>query len=161
MERGDTDLIREVLDGRTDAFGVLVERYQKVIFNLAYRMTKDYDEAQDITQVAFVRAYEHLDRYDARFKFFSWLYRIATNETLNRIKSAEKMDELNPGLNAKEKSLDPAYRSLIILRHFRDCSYREIGDVLDLSEKTVKSRLFTARRLMRAALVSRGILGDE
>lgn len=169
------------MDGRTETFGVLVERYQKVIFNLAYRMTNDYDQAQDISQVAFVRAYEHLDRFDPKFKFFSWLYRIATNEALNRIKSAKKMEELNPGLRAGGRSpedllratetgekvqealmdLAPVYRALIVLRHFRDCSYREIGDVLGISEQKVKSRLFTARRLMRGALVSRGILGDE
>jgi RNA polymerase sigma-70 factor (ECF subfamily) len=181
MERGDSDLIREILSGRTETFGVLVERYQKVIFNLAYRMTSDYDQAQDITQIAFVRAYEHLDRFDPKFKFFSWLYRIATNEALNRIKSAGRLEELNPRLPASEKNpeevfgaaetgqrvqealmdLAPAYRALIVLRHFRDCSYREIGAVLEISEQKVKSRLFTARQLMRDALAARGILGDE
>jgi RNA polymerase sigma-70 factor (ECF subfamily) len=181
MEERDNDIVKEVLSGRADAFGILVEKYQKVIFNLAYRMTRDYDEAQDIAQVAFVRAYEHLDRFDPRFKFFSWLFRIATNETLNRMKSAGRMDGLNPGLQARGRSpeetcvdsetgekiqealmdLDSAYRALIVLRHFRDCSYGEIGEVLGISEKKVKSRLFTARRLMRDALASRGILPNE
>ena len=181
MERDDAYLIREVLSGRTDAFGDLVERYQKVIFNLAYRITRDYDEAEDIAQAAFVRAYEHLDRFDPKYKFFSWLYRIATNETLNRLKSASKMGELSPGLRAQGKDpeevygetetgckiqealmdLGASYRTLIVLRHFRDCSYREIGSILGISEKKGKSRLFTARCLLRDALVSRGILGDE
>jgi RNA polymerase sigma-70 factor (ECF subfamily) len=158
-----------------------VDRYQGVVFNLAYRMIRDYDGAQDIAQVAFIKAYEHLDSFNPEFEFLSWLYRIATNEALNRIKSKRRMVGLNPGLKARGKNpeevygenetgekiqdalmdLVPFYRTLIILRHFRDCSYREIGDILDISEQKVKSRLFKARRLMRDALVSRGILGDE
>jgi len=158
-----------------------VERYQKVIFNVAYRMTRDYDEAQDITQVAFVKAYENLERFKPTYKFFSWLYRIAINETLNRIKSAKKMTQLNPGILSEEKSpeetygetelgekiqdalmeLEPAYRILIILRHFRGCSYQEIGSALEIPEKLVKSRLFTARQLLRSALIARGVVRDE
>jgi RNA polymerase sigma-70 factor (ECF subfamily) len=180
MEQGDNAIVSKVLMGDTEAFGMLVERYQKVIFNLAYRMNRDYDEAEEVVQVAFVKAYEHLDRFNPRFKFFSWLYRITVNESLNRIKSAKRNEELNPGLRSGVRGpddvlvesetgekiqdalmdLEPAYRTLIILRHFRDCSYRDMGEILDISEKKVKSRLFTARRLLRDALVSRGILRD-
>ena len=169
------------MDGRTEAFGDLVDRYQGVVFNLAYRMTQDYDGAQDIAQVAFIKAYEHLDLFDPKFKFLSWLYRIATNEALNRIKSTRRLVGLRPGLRAKGKNPEevygetetgekvqdalmdvvPFYRTMIILRYFRDCSYREMGDILDISEQKVKSRLFKARRLMRDALIARGILGDE
>ncbi len=181
MTREDRDLVRDVLGGKTDAFGVLVERYQKVIFNMAYRMTRDYDEAEDITQVAFIRAYENLGRYKADHKFFSWLYRIAVNETLNRIKSKKKMTQLNPTMVSPEKSpdvavgetelgekvqdalmdLEPGYRALIVLRHLRSCSYKEIGDALDLPEKRVKSRLFSARQMLRTALVSRGVVRND
>jgi len=181
MTREDTDLVRDVLGGRTDAFGVLVGRYQKVIFNMAYRMTRDYDEAEDITQVAFIRAYENLGRYDSNHKFYSWLYRIAVNETLNRIKSQKKMTQLNPTMVSPEKSpdvaagetelgekiqdalmdLEPAYRVLIVMRHFRSCSYKEIGDALNLPEKRVKSRLFSARQMLRTALATRGVVGND
>lgn len=181
MTREDTDLVRDTLGGDNGAFEVLVERYQKVIFNMAYRMTRDFDEAEDITQVAFIRAYENLGRYDPGHKFYSWIYRIAVNETLNRIKSAKKMAPLNPLMASSEKSpdraygetelgekiqdalmdLDPAYRVLIVMRHFRSCSYREIGEALNLPEKRVKSRLFSARQMLRTALVARGIVQND
>jgi RNA polymerase sigma-70 factor (ECF subfamily) len=180
-ERQDNDLVRDTLDGRTDAFGVLVERYQKVIFNVAYRMSRDYDEAQDIAQAAFLKAYQNLKRFNPDYKFFSWLYRIAVNESLNRVQSRKKLAELSPAMKSGgdgpdtsyEKSelgekvqdalmnMEPGHRALIIMRHFRDCSYREIAGVLDIPEKKVKSRLFTARQLLRTALVARGVLADE
>lgn len=108
MKQEDANVVRDVIGGKTDAFGVLVERYQKVIFNMAYRMTGDYDEAQDITQIAFIRAYENLGRYNPAHKFFSWLYRIAVNEALNRIKSKKKMTQLNPTMVSKMKRPDAA-----------------------------------------------------
>jgi RNA polymerase sigma-70 factor (ECF subfamily) len=92
----------------------------------------------------------------------------------------KRMTELSPDLRAKEKTpdqqysdteisdkvesalmeLDPIYRMVIILKHFRDCSYKEMSDVLRIPEKTVKSRLFTARQLLRTVLVERGVVGD-
>ena len=180
-ERSDNDLIRDTLEGNTQAFGDLVERYQRVVFNAAYRMTRDYDEAQDIAQAAFVKAYENLGRFNPAYKFFSWLYRIALNESLNRIQSRKKLEELSPAMKSAkdgpdtvyEKSelgakvqdalmdIEPAYRVLIIMRHFRGLSYREMGRALDIPEKRIKSRLFTARKLLRDALVGRGVLANE
>lgn len=180
-ERDDNDLVRDTLEGRTDAFGILVERYQKVIFNVAYRMSMDHDEAQDITQVAFVKAYENLGRFNPAHKFFSWLYRIAVNESLNRIQGRKRLAELSPAIQSAEDGpdrtyektelgekvqdalmdLEPPHRVLIIMRHFRDCSYRDIGEALEIPEKKVKSRLFTARQLLRAALAARGVFADE
>jgi RNA polymerase sigma-70 factor (ECF subfamily) len=179
-ERSDNDLVRDTLEGDTEAFGTLVERYEKVIFNAAYRMSKDYDEAQDIAQVAFVKAYENLGRFNPAYKFFSWLYRIALNESLNRIQGRKKLGELNPAMKSArdgpdatyEKSelgekvqqalmeIEPRYRALIVMRHFRDLSYREIGEALEIPEKKVKSRLFTARQMLRTALVERGVLAN-
>jgi RNA polymerase sigma-70 factor (ECF subfamily) len=181
MKQEDANLVRDVIGGKTDAFGVLVDRYQKVIFNMAYRMTADYDEAQDITQVAFIKAYENLGRYNPAHKFFSWLYRIAVNEALNKIKSKRKMTQLNPTMVSRTKSpeaacgdtelgekiqdalmdLEPGHRVLIVLRHFRGCSYKEIGGALDLPEKRIKSRLFSARQALRIALVARGVAGND
>jgi len=181
VEKQDNALVEETLGGSTGAFEMLVEKYQKVIFNLAYRMTWDYDEAQDITQTAFVRAFENLRRFKPEHKFFSWLYRIAVNEALNRVKAKSKVVPLNPRMRSKEKGpdelqgekevsekiqealmeIDTKYRVLIILKHFRACSYTEIADALGIPEKKVKSRLFTARQLLRAALETKGVLPDE
>jgi RNA polymerase sigma-70 factor (ECF subfamily) len=181
MTREDANLVEDTLGGDTEAYGVLVRRYQRVIFNMAYRMTKDYDEAEDISQVAFIRAYENLGRYDPDHRFYSWIYRIAVNETLNRIKSRKKMTQLNPTMVSPEKSpdvacgeseldgkiqealmdLDPSYRVLVVMRHFMSCSYKEISDTLSLPEKRVKSRLFSARQMLRSALVARGVVRND
>ena len=82
----DATLIRRVLDGETSAFEVLVERYQRVLYTVALRMLGNRDDAKDATQTAFVRAYERLASFDEQYRFFSWIYRIAMNESLNLLR---------------------------------------------------------------------------
>lgn len=168
--------------GDKEAFGAIVDRYQKAIFNVAYRMVNDYEDAMDITQSAFIKAYENLDKYDPSHKFFSWLYRIAINESLNHLSKRKRLARLayEPGdsrmYGAGVRSYeDPAeqsetdavlqgalaqlkfdYRLVVILRHFLSLSYREIGEIIDVPEKTVKSRLFTGRQLLKEILVEQG-----
>jgi len=176
MEKKDWNLVQDCLNGDNKAFESLVDKYQKVIFNIAYRMTKDKDESADITQTVFIKAYENLDKFNASHKFFSWLYRIAINESINQIKQGKKLDNLDHDyvsnekspeqvLNENEKSndiqsallkIDVNYRIVIVLKHFQDFSYKEIGEILDIPEKTVRSRLFTARQLLRDILIKKG-----
>jgi RNA polymerase sigma-70 factor (ECF subfamily) len=178
MERSDRELVRECLDGSERAFGDLVDRYQKVVFNVAYRMVNDYDTAEDITQTVFIKGYERLSSFDPKYKFFSWLYKIAVNESLNQINQRKRMTELSPDMVSDDKrpdeivsdtelsrkmgealmELDPNYRTAIVLRHFRNLSYREMSEILEIPEKTVKSRLFTGRQLLRKVLVARGVV---
>lgn len=180
MERSDRELVSECLAGSQQAFGALVDRYQKVVFNVAYRMTNDYDAADDITQSVFIKSFEKMSSFNPKFKFFSWLYRIAVNESLNYVNRNKRTEELSPDLRANQKTpeqayseaevgekleealmqLDPKYRIVVVLKHFRDCSYREISDILQIPEKKVKSRLFTARQLLKSILVERGIIGN-
>ena len=68
----DLKFIKECLDGNSSAFEPLVEKYQKPLFNSALRMVGDYEEARDITQTVFIKVYENLNRYDRKYKFFSW-----------------------------------------------------------------------------------------
>ncbi|MFH1312411.1 MAG: sigma-70 family RNA polymerase sigma factor [Candidatus Eisenbacteria bacterium] len=181
MERNDKDLVRECLEGIEQAFEELVNRYQKVVFNVAYRMVNDYDTAEDITQVVFIKSYEKMDSFDPKYRFFSWLYRIAINEALNHINQRKRMTELTADMVSKGKApdeaysdtelsrkmgealmeLDPTYRTVVVLKHFRNLSYKEMSDILEIPEKTVKSRLFTGRQLLRKVLVARGIIGNE
>jgi RNA polymerase sigma-70 factor (ECF subfamily) len=176
-ERDDRDLVRECLAGRTAAFEALIVRYQKPIYNTVLRMVKDPDEAADLTQSVFLKAYEKLSTFDPRFKFFSWLYRIAVNATLNSIshrKRQERLDEETAvGATSFEEELDEAercrkleeailrlraeHRIVIVLRYFQNLSYGEIGQILELPEKTVKSRLFTARQLLKDILLRWGL----
>ena len=171
----DEALIARCRQGESAAFTVLIGRYQRPIYNAAYRVLGNADDAADITQVVFLRIAERLDEYDARYKFFSWIYRIALNEALNllrrqgREEPLEDAEDLPDGNHADpqwraeeaERSariqgalmkLKPEDRMLLVLRHYSECSYREIGEALGLDEKTVKSRLYEARQRMRGLL---------
>jgi RNA polymerase sigma-70 factor (ECF subfamily) len=153
----------------------LVERYYKVLFNVALRLVNDSEEARDITQTTFMKAFEKIGTYDARHKFFSWIYRILINESLNLLNRRKPREPLDPDLVARGDTpeeefeklrlsqrvqaalthLSIEHRQVLVLRHFADLSYKEIGSVLRLQEKTVKSRLFSARRQL-CTVLSRG-----
>ena len=81
----DNEIVDGILKGNTKFFEILIDRYQIPIYNLAIKMTRVAEDAEDLTQIVFVKAYENLDKYLSKYKFFSWLYRIGINETLNYI----------------------------------------------------------------------------
>jgi len=164
--------VKRVLDGDERSFSILVERYQGVLFNLALRTVGDFDEAQDVTQTAFVKAYRNLRSFDPRHRFFSWIYRITLNESLNARNAHRSFDSIPESVAAPQpdalelidrderrhmldraiRELPELYRRVVELRHRSELSYREIAEALDIPEKTVKSRLFSARRRLAEAL---------
>ncbi|HET7291631.1 MAG TPA: sigma-70 family RNA polymerase sigma factor [Vicinamibacteria bacterium] len=169
----DHELVERCLHGDLDAFEPLVVRYQKPLFNVALRMVKDREDARDITQTAFVKAFEKLGTFDRRHRFFSWLYRIAVNECLNFVTRRRPAAPLPPGLPAADDpersaeagelagriqgalmTLSPEYRLVVVLRHFLGLSYAEMSAVLLIPEKTVRSRLHTARERLADTLRS-------
>jgi RNA polymerase sigma-70 factor (ECF subfamily) len=172
----DRGLIRATLDGDPEAFGTLIDRHQRVLFNLALRMVANYDDAADVVQNALIKAYRRLHTFDDRYRFFSWIYRIVMNEAVNMLNRRKPTVEVSPDLpfpgpsgdeevnelemrtqiQAALMQLTPNYRQVIVLRHFADLSYREISDLLDVPEKTVKSRLFTARQTLGDLLLRQG-----
>ncbi|HEX7879051.1 MAG TPA: sigma-70 family RNA polymerase sigma factor [Candidatus Eisenbacteria bacterium] len=173
----DELIVRRVLDGHTGAFELLVDRYQTVLFNLALRILGDHDDARDVVQTAFMKAFQKLDSFCPEHRFFSWIYRIGMNESLNLRKRRRPMESIDGRI--MDPARDPAaqfaeggrrdtvqaalmqltldYRTVVVLRHFADLSYQEIGAMLGVPEKTVKSRLFTARRLLEEYLVRKGV----
>lgn len=173
----DEALVQRCLSGDTEAFGELVGRYERPIFNVALRMLRDREEARDATQNAFVKAWQHLDQFDRSRRFFSWLYRIAVNESLNRATRRRKTESLDENLvdrgsspdDRAERSeqaklveraveqLSDTYREVIVLRHWLDLSYDEIAEALHVPAKTVKSRLFSARVRLAEILASMGV----
>ena len=174
----DSHLINECLNGNADSYKYLVDRYYKIIFRLANKFLRNYDEAEEITQIVFVKAYENLSKYNPKHKFFSWLYKIAVNESINydkRKKYSEKLDDEfssqteNPEIfhdksEIKEivrnsiMQLDMIYRLPILLRHFDNLSYKELSFILGIPEKKVKSRLYTGRQLLRDLLIKNKVL---
>jgi RNA polymerase sigma-70 factor (ECF subfamily) len=175
-EDQDAALVARCLEGDQEAFETLLDRHQRAIYNLAYRMLASAEDAEDVTQTVFLKAFEKLDRYNADHRFFSWIYRIGINESIDalaRRKRTEGTDvELESHAPSAEDQLDEAdlcarvqaglmklrsdERGIIVLKHFMGISYREIGEVLEIEEKTVKSRLFVARRHLKEALEQAG-----
>lgn len=176
MERDhDQALVEGCRNGDRAAFAALVVRYQQPIYNAAYRVLGNAEDAADIAQAVFLKVAERLQEYDPRFKFFSWLYRIAINESLNLLRRngrEEPLDEemdipgadsANPEWQLGEAQVSRRVqgalmrmraedRVMIALRHFSECSYREIAAILELDERTVKSRLYEARSRLRGLL---------
>jgi RNA polymerase sigma-70 factor (ECF subfamily) len=174
-EDADRAAIERYRKGEREAFAELVVRYQRPIYNAAFWILHKAEDASDVTQDVFVRVAERLGEYDAQHKFFSWIYRIAVNEALNRVRRSEREapldDEIElPDTNGAgpERSVSDAEqaarirvalkrlsandRTVLTLRHFSELSYQEIGQVLDIDERTVKSRLFDARQRLRQML---------
>jgi RNA polymerase sigma-70 factor (ECF subfamily) len=171
----DQELVEGCRNGDRAAFAALVVRYQQPVYNAAYRVLGNAEDAADIAQAVFLKVAERLEEYDPRFKFFSWLYRIAINESLNLLRRngrEEPLDEemdipgadsANPEWQLGEAQVSRRVqgalmrmraedRVMIALRHFSECSYREIGAILELDDKTVKSRLYEARSRLRGLL---------
>jgi len=178
-EDDDAAAVRDCLAGNHQAFATLVGRYEKPVFNVALRMLRNPEDARDVSQTAFLKAYQNLSSYDPQYKFYSWIYRMAINESLNilRVRGRnvgpvdEQLSTGEPGpaeslasdqdRNAVLEAVDrlkPEYRAVIVLRYFADQSYEDIGQALGIDARTVKSRLFTARQLLKDLLASEGAL---
>jgi len=171
----DTQLIERCKSGDRKAFEALLAKYEKPVFNAAYRMLYSRDDAQDVTQTVFLKVFEHLDQYDPSRRFFSWIYRITLNESINWLGKTNRLEPLSyetafegkgpeqeaesanvsSNVQAALMTIKSDYRSVVVLKHFMGCSYDEISQVLDIPEKTVKSRLFTARQQLKDALTGK------
>jgi RNA polymerase sigma-70 factor (ECF subfamily) len=171
---GERELIRLAQQGDTEAFGQLVVQHQQAVFNIAYRMVGNRQEAEDVAQDSFVRTYQALERFDRQRPFAPWLYRITTNTALNWLRRRRPEAELeeetlqmnatpspetqaiaaeaSERLRAAVATLPPNYRAAIELRHFQGLSYQEMSEALDVPLSDVKSWLFRARRKLREAL---------
>ncbi|MCP4538162.1 MAG: sigma-70 family RNA polymerase sigma factor [Chloroflexi bacterium] len=167
--------IRLARQGDADAYGQLVTRHQQAVFNIAYRITGNRQEAEDVAQESFVKAYRALGRFDTERPFAPWLYRIATNTALNWVKRRRPevtLDEETPladpspgpeaqaiaadtsaRLRAAIAALPPNYRVVIELRHFQGLSYQEMSDALNVPVSDVKSWLFRARCKLKKVLL--------
>ena len=175
----DGQLVALTKGGSKDAYKVLFERYQKRCLAIAYQVTRNSEDAEDITQEAFVKAYLSLQSFKGESSFYSWLYRIVYNmsidvqrkhtrhsETLpidelpgeeSCIEREIPSDKLEHQEDAKRvsnglKKLTPEHRAIILLRDVEGFSYEQISETLKVSKGTVMSRLFYARKKLQEFL---------
>ena len=180
IAKDDNELVYEVLHGSRSSFEILIERYQNKIYGMILQMTNDREIAKDLTQDVFIKAYTSLGKFNFKYRFFSWLYRIAINETINHLKSRRHFESLdkardiaaendarngttgeNPRLKDALLGLKDSYRSVILLKYYFGLSYEEIAETMGLSTAKVKDRLFNARMTLRDKLIGTGFFGHD
>lgn len=177
-------LVMRAQRGEQDAFQVLVERYQNLVYTLALRMVARPADAEDVAQEAFLAAWKALPKFRMDAKFSTWLYRLTVNAATDLLRRRQKegqnqsledgetplqVSDPAPGPEARAQAaerreilqraisaLSENHRKILLLRVVNRLDYREIGQVLELSPGTVKSRLARARRELRDKLASEG-----
>ncbi len=175
----DGDLVTMALGGNPDAFATLVERYDRAVYHLAYRTLHDVEEARDVAQESFFKAFRSLRTFKPGSKFSTWIFAIAYHaccDRLNRRKrySNEELPERADAsagpehqaiagddarrLRAAIDALPEKYRTVITLYHLQGKQYEEIARVLELPMGTVKTHLFRAKEHLRKLLVGAEVM---
>ncbi len=173
----DQDLVRQTLSGDVRSFEKIVKRYQYTVFGIAFRLLKNKEEAEDITQEAFLRCYQNLDKFDQRRPFAPWIRRIASNLALSRLRqqrlrqllpwdyvsrtfsrhqgcysdperALENVDDRQEMAGYLQK-LKPIDQLVVILRYYEELDYEEIAYILNTTRNNVEVRLSRARRKLR------------
>jgi RNA polymerase sigma-70 factor (ECF subfamily) len=182
-EQRDEDVIRQVLEGHTAMFELLMRRYNERVYRAARSIVRDEHEAEDVMQEAYVNAFTHLGQFNGMARFSTWLLRIAINEALARVRRRGRYesfdDELSnvepfmfrsPSENPERQAFTGELRSLLewaidtlpdgmrevfVLREVEGLSTSEVADALDVSEDVVKTRLSRGRAALRRVLLER------
>jgi RNA polymerase sigma-70 factor, ECF subfamily len=165
----DTDLITRVRRGDVEAYNLLVSRWEKRVFNYLLKITGSPDDALDLSQDAFLKAYQNIGKLDDPARFGPWLYRIAHNEaysTFRKRRPETALDDANaerkpaPGFSidlsltvtAALDRLSPEQREAVVLKVYEGFKFEEMAEVIGCPVSTVKSRLYTALDLLKAEL---------
>ena len=174
----DQHYIDKILQGETNAFAVLVDRYKDMIFSLALKMVKNREEAEEVAQDTFIKIYNSLGKFKGDSKFSTWSYKIAYNTCLDRLKKSKKeennisidefsahliktMDNALSALEDKERkqtiqnclNLLPGEDNIILtLFYFDDQSLEEIGKIMNVSANNAKVKLFRSRQKLAVIL---------
>jgi RNA polymerase sigma-70 factor (ECF subfamily) len=179
MHPDDAAAVARARGGDHDAFRVLVDRHSRSIYRLAYRMTGRPEDAEDVVQETFVRAYRRLGRFESRSNFATWLYRIGFNCAIDYMRARPKRESAEPQetlevlapssggptmddlvfageigrrVQAALADLTAQERAAFLLRHYHGCSIEEICQALDLKSNAAKHSIFRAVKKMRVAL---------
>ncbi|OUS02150.1 RNA polymerase [Flavobacteriales bacterium 33_180_T64] len=171
-------LINQIIEGDTNAFSVLVDRYKDLVFTLALRMLRNREEAEEVAQDTFIKAYKSLDKFKGDSKFSTWIYRVAYNTCLDSIKKNKKhlndveineftahqiktIDNALDKIEAREReeaiqrciaSLPNEDGFLLTLYYFDDLSLDEISKIVGITANSIKVKLFRCRKKLATIL---------
>ncbi|MFH0990480.1 MAG: RNA polymerase sigma factor [bacterium] len=172
----ERQLVCQVKEGSQEAFRELVQMKMKQAYDLAYSFVNDHDDAEDITQESFVKAYQSMANFREDAEFGTWLYRIVTNTALDRLKQKKRkknrtlslddsevktmaishvnQDEMDLSIHIERAlhELPTLQRAVVILRHYDGLSTRDVSKILQCSEGTVKTHLHRGLKKMRSTL---------
>jgi RNA polymerase sigma-70 factor (ECF subfamily) len=175
----DRDLIAKARRGDVEAYNLLVSRWEKRIFNYLLRLVANREDAMDLSQDVFLKAYQNLPKLDDAARFSGWLFRIAHNEAFSMLRKRRPEGELTrepqsagalAGLLPMELSLavqtalgrlNEDQREAVLLKVFQGFKFEEMAEILDCPLSTVKSRLYTALDLLKATLAPALLRGDS
>jgi RNA polymerase sigma-70 factor, ECF subfamily len=166
----DRDLILKARRGDVEAYNLLVSRWDRRIFNYLLRLVKDREDAMDLSQDVFLKAYQNLSRLEDPSRFSPWLYRIAHNEAYSLLRKRRPDAELPPetaeslgrsrmlpleaGLAVERamSKLNEDQREAVVLKIYQGFKFEEMAEILECPVSTVKSRLYTALDLLKESL---------
>ena len=174
----DQIIINQILEGDSKAFAVLVDRYKDLVFTLALKMLKNREEAEEVSQDTFIKVYKKLKKFKGDSKFSTWIYRVAYNTSLDRIKSNKRKQNtvtINEFTEHEVKTLDNALSmmeaqekkqaiqdclqmlpaddcALLTLYYFEELSLEEIAKVIGITANNVKVKLFRSRKKLTTIL---------
>lgn len=177
----DQHYINQVIEGNSNAFAVLVNQYKDLVFTLAYKMLKNKDEAEEVSQDTFVKIFNSLNKFKGESKFSTWIYKITYNTCLDRLKKSKKennvvyiedfnehqvktIESVLDTFDEKERNqkiqeclqlLPSEDAFLLTLYYFDDHSIDEIAKVIDCISNNVKVKLFRSRKKMASILKER------
>lgn len=176
QQADEAGLVTQALAGDQSAFARLVERYTGTLYNQAYRMLGNSQDAEDAVQEIFLKAYTRLDSFDPSRRFVAWLLTIGSNHCIDRLRRRRQpwltLDDVAFWLPSQDRGpehralaseqremvqralqqLPENYRLVMILRYWHDLAYNEIADAMGLTESTVKTRLHRGRKMLIEAL---------
>jgi RNA polymerase sigma-70 factor (ECF subfamily) len=177
VEMPDRDLAIRARDGDLSSFEILVTRKTPAVVSLARRIVGNGEDARDVAQMVFLRVWGEIHRYDQRYSWNTWLYRIATNLSIDFLRSARSRErahgatlhlvreredasagdasrtaedaELSRLFEAVSGRLSEKQKAAFVLKEMQECETREIAEILRCGESTVRNHLFNARRILR------------
>src|SRR5438105_9284660 len=180
LEPDDRELVEMIRGGDADAFEILVRRKTSKVYALCYRVIGNGEDAKDISQLVFIKLWENLEKYDAKYAFDTWLYRMVTNVAIDFLRNKQSREnavnsnlrlvktaadaeqtvtvqrkEVENVFSSVSSVLSPKQKTIFVMSEMDDLRSSEIAKILGCRESTVRNHLFNARKLMQQQLRKR------